>query len=1269
MNEIVGIGGYLAAGGAVALLIAALYLRERPRRTSGPASAGPSVGQMSARDRLAGPVSAGALPSAILLLGSVLAGGSIYLAGRLWTESTDLAALWWLLAVGAAFGLLSLAGLGWTAAPATADADSDPAESGRPGPARAAVLTVVVGLALEVACLGLFWVGRLLTVAWLLHIAACAVFLVGLWRLTRPSLRRIVPDWDLADTRWVVGLTAVGLFLRLWHIDAIPRGLWFDETQRGIEALRMIAEPGYRPIFAAGILQEPTGLWYFIMTLIPIFGRDPLTLRLPVAVGGALGIAAVYLLGRVLYGRRAGVVAAGLLVALVWHLNFSRVALPAVLSLTCDTLAAAVFVVGVRRRSGYLLALAGVVGGAGLYFYYTSQLMPFVLAVGAGQFVLATRFRELRRTIAVMALFALGFLLAAGPFGFYAVTNWGQFSARAGTVSVFNEVASAGSYAPLIDNVRAHLMMFHVRGDPNGRHNWSGRPMLDAVTGGLVVLGLAMSLSRFWRLEQAIVLSWIPAALAGGIFSITWEAPQSHRAIGAIVPAVLLASLPLALLWERLDDVSRRLPSGRGGFTVARLGPVLTASLVVLILGATDYANADRFFGRQMRDTRTWLEFASPQTEAGRQAAQLPPDMKVYLEPSWLGHPSVRWTDPSRREFAAFETATQLPIVDAQAAIFIGDRPAVAERIAALYPGALRSYTRTPDGGTVGYGFVLPQAIVQETRGVAARYQGPAGSAERRESGLVHEWPRGVPIPPPFEASWSTTLTVQTYNTYRFRLEAPSAAVLTLDGIELVKGGNEVAVKLARGNHALRLAGSALGQEPVRLLWAPGTEAFRPIPGNLLNAAPVRTTGLLARIYRGEDMKAEPIQEQVDPTVDLTVHTLPTARPYTMEWSGALRIEREGRYRLGVNSLGTSAIWVDGEQVAVNTANGGSADGEVQLSVGWHDVRIRFLDTLGFSFVNAFWQPPGGARAVIPTTALRPWPAYRTVAARPEDADLPAPTTAPADGVSVAVAPIAPPETVQDKVDLGEGQVVSPAGALGQPRGIAVGPDGTLYVADGVKKAIVRIGRDGSTALLGEGALKEPSAVAVYQSGLAVADAGAGSVVEMSYQGAVGARLFAEYPMYSPRGLLTTAAGDLVVADTGNDRLLIRAVDGAIRVVPGLSQPTSGALLPDGTILAAEGGANRIVHQEPDGVRLMTWAMPPSLTVNGPHIGVLPDGGWLATLPEERAIMARPAGGGPAVLWTLGGMKKSTGIATGAEGVYVVDVDSQNVRRYALPGR
>jgi hexosaminidase len=183
--------------------------------------------------------------------------------------------------------------------------------------------------------------------------------------------------------------------------------------------------------------------------------------------------------------------------------------------------------------------------------------------------------------------------------------------------------------------------------------------------------------------------------------------------------------------------------------------------------------------------------------------------------------------------------------------------------------------------------------------------------------------------------------------------------------------------------------GSNLGREPIGLLWAPPKEEPKPVSLALPNTTPVDPVGLLGRVYQGTEPASDPVVEQVDPNFELRVHVLPTGRPYTLEWTGALRADRDGRYGFSLTSLGASTLWIDGAELARKDVAEGLAESAVELRRGWHDIRIRFVDTVGFSHVTAFWQPPGAQREPIPPSALRPWPADRVQLARPEDANLP----------------------------------------------------------------------------------------------------------------------------------------------------------------------------------------------------------------------------------------------------------------------------------------
>jgi DNA-binding beta-propeller fold protein YncE/4-amino-4-deoxy-L-arabinose transferase-like glycosyltransferase len=1312
MSELLTSAGYLAIGFAIMLLAVAGATWALPRLLTTPAPASPGPDEKPEVRKFNGldswddpnapepsptaPVSRPPLYKILTLVGcaSLLAAGIVF-QGQLWTNPVDLKPLWWMLVVGAAFAIVARLGLSdlrpkraavddadefvavstdWYGELGVGAEDEDGEGWTMPAINVGLVAVLIAAFAAEAVSLGLFGWTTYYTTAWLAHAVACLIFVIGLWAATGATWRSIAPTWTLTDTISLAAILLLAFLARIWRDGSIPEGLWFDEADRGLDAIRILTERYLPPVYAPTFIQEPVGIRYLIVPLVGLFGREPLALRFPVVLLGTLGVGGIYLLARVLYGWRVAVVAAGLAIGFVWHLNFSRIALPAIPSLTCDTIAVVLLIYGMRSGNRFVLAAAGVVAAAGQYFYFSSELMLVVLALVGLHQLIAGRTEFLRRNFAGLALFIAGFVIAVGPVGQVAIRDFGQFNSRAQTVSIFNEVNQAGNWSPLINNIKTHLLMFDVRGDPNGRHNWSGRPMLDPVTGGLAIAGLALALVRFWRIEFALPLLWLPIATLGGALSLSFEAPQTHRSIDAIVPSLLFAALPLGLLWHELDRITGglRVTGDSKMWEGFRREPLQIASCaaVVLILLGTNVVNLRRYFTQQQPDSRTWLEMQAPQTIAGRQIVGLPSGLRVYLEPSWVGSPSIRFLVANPHPYAPFDLALDLPIVDPSAAIFLGDQRLVAERIAALYPGATRLYTQMPEPGTIGgFGFVIPEEVLQASRGVTAHYQSGSSVIDRREPALDLDWRTAPPVPAPFSGTFTATLSVPTFGEYQFALTGPSTATLTLDGVDVVSGGKSGTLHLARGNHALRVQGTDLGREPLRLLWGFQAEPPHAIEPRFLNVAPFETTGLYARLYNGVGVSGTAAAEQVDPNVDLHVHFVPLQRPYTTEWAGALRADVAGDYRFGLGSIGESTIWIDDVQVAQNTTPNGYAEAEAKLERGWHDIRIRFVDQNNFSFVTAFWQPPGGGREAIPTSALRPWPASRVAAARPEDNTLPILSGSNTRDEGPRVTLIAPPEAPTNSADLRDLGDVKGATGLAQPRGLASSPDGTLFLADAGKQTVLMVGPDGSSRLLGEGALKEPTAVAVLpDGGLLVLDAGAGAVYRLGRDGKLGDRLFADFPLYGPRGLTVGPGGQVVLTDTGNGRLLAGPPGGTPVNVPGLAQPTAAIMLGDGTFLVAETGAGRIVQVGADGKRLASWTMAPSTTVSGPQVAALPNGGWVASSPDAHAVVVRRDASAPVELHGVGAARRPTGVAADAKGqLVVVDTAGSAVRAFAQP--
>jgi 4-amino-4-deoxy-L-arabinose transferase-like glycosyltransferase len=385
---------------------------------------------------------------------------------------------------------------------------------------------------------------------WLIFAGSVLMVGVACWMID--GCPKPCADWR-REMPWLfaVGvLTVCAAVLRFSELGSVPYGLWFDEAYSGLQVQHILSDPSFRPVYMGGLAQEPSLLWYVMLPTVKLLGPTLLALRLPTAVGGILGIPAMYLLGRELFGRKTGLIAAALLATLAWHLTFSRIAFNSEWSVTLDALGLFLMVRSFRKGSWTAAGLAGVCLGLGLHMYYTSRLMVVIGALAVVLLWLPHPRRYFGSAWRVAAAVAFAGLITALPLVDFARQHPDEFNNRLQQASVMNEIRDQHSVKPLIENLKAHALMFNLGGDRNARHNMPGEPELNFLLGGMFVLGLGMSVARLRRPEFALLPVWAVLMLAGGVFSVSFEAPQSLRTIDEINVVVLLAALPLALLWD-----------------------------------------------------------------------------------------------------------------------------------------------------------------------------------------------------------------------------------------------------------------------------------------------------------------------------------------------------------------------------------------------------------------------------------------------------------------------------------------------------------------------------------------------------------------------------------------------------------------------------------------------------------------------------------------------------------------------------------------------
>ncbi|HZT54002.1 MAG TPA: glycosyltransferase family 39 protein, partial [Gaiellaceae bacterium] len=131
---------------------------------------------------------------------------------------------------------------------------------------------------------------------------------------------RAVDATAAAEWALVVLALAVAVFLRLWQLDRL--GFNSDEAVYAGQAAAIADDRALTPFFP--VFRAHPLLFQTILSLGYRFGTGDLFARLLSDLFGAGTVAVTFLTGRLLYGRRAGVIAALLLALMPYAVVVSR---------------------------------------------------------------------------------------------------------------------------------------------------------------------------------------------------------------------------------------------------------------------------------------------------------------------------------------------------------------------------------------------------------------------------------------------------------------------------------------------------------------------------------------------------------------------------------------------------------------------------------------------------------------------------------------------------------------------------------------------------------------------------------------------------------------------------------------------------------------------------------------------------------------------------------------------------------------------------------
>ncbi len=428
-------------------------------------------------------------------------------------------------------------------------------------------------------------------VGWLL--LAFALFSLSAWRgVARPQVASTwehLIEWGLAivalvmsalpgagqkyarDARplkrddWLIllALLAAALLFRVTDLGGTPALMDQDESKFADEGAALYYEGFMTTPFMPGVDSHPRIYLLMISASIGVFGNTLFAARFPGAIMAALTIPAIYLLGREIFSRRVGLIAAVFMVVWPFQIIFARLSMNQPADPLFATLAFYYLLRGMRRGANIDYIVSGIFLGLAQMFYLGGRLAPVAMVSYLVYLWLRDR-PAVTRNIRQIGLVAVAGFLVTLPLHFYIFYNQEPLSTRADkSILVNGELAAQATQGTanfmdyFIGQLRGGFTPFIATGDRSG---WYGEKsaMTGPFGGPLILLGTMLCLFALWKNPKwCIPLGWA-LLIVVGINVLGISPPQYERYYPGTPPFALLIAVGILGVAQGIATILRR---------------------------------------------------------------------------------------------------------------------------------------------------------------------------------------------------------------------------------------------------------------------------------------------------------------------------------------------------------------------------------------------------------------------------------------------------------------------------------------------------------------------------------------------------------------------------------------------------------------------------------------------------------------------------------------------------------------------------------------
>jgi 4-amino-4-deoxy-L-arabinose transferase-like glycosyltransferase len=460
--------------------------------------------------------------------------------------------------------------------------------------------------------------------------------------------------WELIV---LLGILCLAFVLQGYRVALIPPGFHGDEGESGMQALQLLhGEVG--SLISVGWYHLPMLSFAWHAVSMRVFGETVYGLRMSSVIVGTLTLVPFYFLTRMLFNRTTALLATFLLAVSHPFIALNRLGINYTQTTLFEVTTFYFLFRGLRSRKWWDYAACGLFLGAGLYLYYASRLVPFIVLgfLFCGCILDRSFLRQHWRGMAVVWLAAA---LIFAPMGVYFLQNPWHFMSRTTHVFALNSQGWVDTPYPQSDAVQTLirqaarvLPLFNYGGDTSGQYGYTG-PLLDFITSILFLLGMGYSIAHASRPRHFFLLIWFWATLiVGGI--LTLPAPFVPRLAGMLPVLAIFAAVAADATLNLFTETWKQKNATRAVLGV----------LVALTLGVTAFLNYDTYFNKYLHTIQGWA-MREPATAIARYAESLGDDYEIYLlgEPKlYVRHGTIRFIARSMIGIDVLDPAQYIPL-------------------------------------------------------------------------------------------------------------------------------------------------------------------------------------------------------------------------------------------------------------------------------------------------------------------------------------------------------------------------------------------------------------------------------------------------------------------------------------------------------------------------------------------------------------------------------------------------------------------------------